>query len=52
MPGLVLFSFNLLINYTVNKDYFHGESKCNPDDLAGNHTTPDQGKSHYKKICD
>lgn len=51
MPGLVLVSLNLPINYTVNKDYFHGESKCNPDDLTVNHTTPHQGQSHYKKLC-
>lgn len=44
--------FNSPINYTVNKDYFHGESKCNPDNLAGNHTSSDQGQSHYDKLCD
>lgn len=44
--------FNLPINYTVNKNYFHGESKCSPDNIAGNYTSPDQGQSHYDKLSD
>lgn len=44
--------FNLAINYTVNKDFFHRESKCNSDALAGNHTSPDLGQSHYDKLSD
>lgn len=42
--------FNLPINYAVNTDYFHGEPKCHPDNLAGKHTSPDQAQPHYDKF--